>query len=33
MTNIVQLLGEEAEHLLKYRCTGIPKESLHSAGA
>jgi len=33
MTNIVQLLGDEAEHLLKYRCTGIPKESLHLPGA
>src|SRR5450756_833244 len=32
MTNIVQLLGDEAEHLLKYRCTGIPKESLHLPG-
>lgn len=33
MANIVQLLGDEAEHLLKYRCTGIPKESLHLPGA
>jgi class I fructose-bisphosphate aldolase len=33
MTNIVQLLGEEAEHLLQYRCTGIPKESLHLPGS
>ena len=33
MTNIVQLLGDEAEHLLKYRCTGISKESLHLPGA
>jgi class I fructose-bisphosphate aldolase len=32
MTNIVQLLGTEAEHLLKYRCSGIPKESLHLPG-
>ncbi len=32
MTNIVQLLGTEAEHLLKYRCKGIPKESLHLPG-
>jgi class I fructose-bisphosphate aldolase len=32
MTNIVQLLGAEAEHLLKYRCAGIPKESLHLPG-
>ena len=32
MTNIVQLLGEEAGDLLGYRCTGIPKESLHLPG-
>ncbi|MFA5825975.1 MAG: class I fructose-bisphosphate aldolase [Gallionellaceae bacterium] len=32
MTNIVQLLGSEADHLLKYRCSGIPKESLHLPG-
>jgi len=32
MTNIVQLLGEEAETLLKHRCTGIPKEALHVPG-
>ena len=32
MTNIVQLLGDEAEHLLEHRCTGIPKESLHLPG-
>jgi class I fructose-bisphosphate aldolase len=32
MTNIVQLLGTEAEHLLQYRCSGIPKESLHLPG-
>src|SRR5512142_2529669 len=32
MTNIVQLLGDEAEHLLGYRCTGITKESLHLPG-
>ncbi len=32
MTNIVQLLGEEAENLLGYRCTGIKKESLHLPG-
>lgn len=29
MTNIAQLLGEEAEHLLAHRCASIPKESLH----
>ncbi len=33
MTNIVQLLGDEAEYLLNHRCTGIPKESLHLPGA
>ncbi len=32
MTNIVQLLGAEAEHLLKHRCAGIAKESLHLPG-
>jgi fructose-bisphosphate aldolase, class I len=32
MTNIVQLLGVEADHLLQYRCTGISKESLHLPG-
>ncbi len=32
MTDIVQLLGSEAEHLLNYRCSGIPKESLHLPG-
>jgi len=32
MTNIVQLLGDEAEHLLKYRCTCIAKEALHLPG-
>jgi class I fructose-bisphosphate aldolase len=32
MTNIVQLLGDEAEQLLGYCCTGITKESLHLPG-
>ncbi|MFZ2542298.1 MAG: class I fructose-bisphosphate aldolase [Gallionella sp.] len=32
MTNIVQLLGGEAEHLLKHRCVSIPKESLQLPG-
>jgi class I fructose-bisphosphate aldolase len=32
MTNIVQLLGNEAEHLLKHRCAGIPKEAIHVPG-
>jgi class I fructose-bisphosphate aldolase len=33
MTNIVQLLANEAEYLLNHRCTGIPGESLHLPGA
>jgi class I fructose-bisphosphate aldolase len=33
MTNIVQLLGDEAEQLMNHRCLGIPKESLHLPGA
>jgi class I fructose-bisphosphate aldolase len=33
MTNIVQLLADEAEYLLNHRCTGIPGESLHLPGA
>jgi class I fructose-bisphosphate aldolase len=32
MNNIEQLLADEAEHLLHYRCTGIPKETLHLPG-
>jgi fructose-bisphosphate aldolase, class I len=32
MTNIISLLGAEADHLLGHRCTGIPKESLHLPG-
>ncbi|MBA3024256.1 MAG: class I fructose-bisphosphate aldolase [Gammaproteobacteria bacterium] len=32
MTNITQLLAEEAESLLNHRCAGIPKESLHVPG-
>lgn len=32
MTNIVQLLGEEADDLLKHRCASIPKEALHLPG-
>ncbi|MBK9160701.1 MAG: class I fructose-bisphosphate aldolase [Nitrosomonadales bacterium] len=32
MTDIIKLLGEEAESLLAHRCTGIPKESLHPPG-
>ena len=32
MTAIVELLGAEAEHLLSYQCTGIPKETLHLPG-
>ncbi len=33
MSNIVQLLGDEAEQLLNHRCMGIPKESLHLPGS
>src|SRR5512139_1996282 len=32
MTNVEQLLGDEAAHLLQYRCAGIPKESLQLPG-
>ncbi len=32
MTNISQLLADEAEHLLAHRCVGIPKETLHLPG-
>jgi len=32
MTNIVQLLGDEAESLLNHQCSGIKKESLHLPG-
>src|SRR5574340_292986 len=32
MTDIVQLLGDEAGQLLGYRCTGIKKEALHLPG-
>ncbi len=32
MTDIVQLLADEAEYLLSHRCAGIPKESLHLPG-
>jgi len=32
MTNISQLLADEAEHLLEHRCVGIPKETLHLPG-
>ena len=33
MTDIVQLLADEAEYLLNHRCAGIPRESLHLPGA
>ena len=33
MTDIVQLLADEAEYLLNHSCTGIPRESLHLPGA
>jgi len=32
MTNIGAITGDEAKHLLEYRCTGISKESLHLPG-
>jgi len=32
MTNITQLLADEAEHLLAHRCVGIPRETLHLPG-
>ncbi|MEQ1916535.1 MAG: class I fructose-bisphosphate aldolase [Gallionella sp.] len=32
MTNIVQLLGDEAESLLNHSCVGIPHASLHLPG-
>ena len=32
MTNITQLLADEAENLLAHCCTGIPKETLHLPG-
>ena len=32
MTDIEQLLADEAERLLAHRCTTIPKESLHLPG-
>ena len=33
MTDIVQLLADEAEYLLNHKCIGIPKELLHLPGA
>ena len=33
MTDIVQLLADEAEYLLNHRCAGIPRESLHLPGS
>ena len=32
MTDIVGLLGAEADNLLTHVCKGIPKESLHLPG-
>jgi len=32
MTDIEQLLGDEAEHLLAYEATAIPKSTLHLPG-
>jgi len=33
MTDIEKLLGSEADSLLSYQCTGIPRESLHLPGS
>lgn len=33
MTDVVQLLADEAEYLLNHHCKGIPKELLHLPGA
>ena len=32
MTDIEKLLGAEAESLLSYQCTGIPRDSLQLPG-
>ncbi len=32
MTDIVQLLADEAEYLLNHRCIGMPRETLHLPG-
>jgi class I fructose-bisphosphate aldolase len=32
MTDILSLLGDEAEHLMTHRCTGIPKDLVHLPG-
>jgi len=32
MTNITSILGDEAEHILSYHCTGIPRKTLHLPG-
>jgi class I fructose-bisphosphate aldolase len=32
MTNIEQILGNEAESLLSYHCKTVPKEMLHLPG-
>ena len=32
MSNVIALLGDEAEHLLTHQCKGIPKETLHTPG-
>jgi len=33
LTNITEILGSEAEHLLGYTCTGITKDQIHLPGA
>ncbi|MGL6252477.1 MAG: class I fructose-bisphosphate aldolase, partial [Billgrantia desiderata] len=32
MTDITQLLGDDAEYLLDHRCRGFPREQLHLPG-
>jgi class I fructose-bisphosphate aldolase len=32
MSNVMALLGDEAEHLLTHQCKGIPKETIHTPG-
>lgn len=33
MTDLLKLLGDEASSLIEYKCTAIPKESLHLPGS
>ncbi|MCK4518919.1 MAG: fructose-bisphosphate aldolase, partial [Candidatus Omnitrophica bacterium] len=32
MTNVKELLGQEAKNLLEHKCTTIPKENIHLPG-